>query len=833
MVQQDRFEYKLEVGSLSSEADALYLVRYEIGLARNKVGKAKFILRRTTDSRTIAKDDVVKFYRREIGEITWGDSIFYGRVRGLGKNLKSKNIPLYCLDMLQRIADRKVPTTAWGNTHIVDKEYPVSVTNHASGYNQLFEVDLNESAKVQVPLESVRVLEMKEYVNSGLTETAITTFTGLGSGSVPAQCFRARAGTLRKIWLKGYRAAGAFSSNFRVQIRPDSNGIPSGTNIVQVDYAYSKFGSGAGADDWIEFDLLNNASDPKVLNLVPGQLYWIVCSAVLANGNIFYLDGVASRPQPINRYLTVDTGGGFTASGSVYCLKFGMDFENDWVELEDWMYEVYTDASVQKLRFARWAWGGGDDHYGNIRPYEVPELLKSTGTHKFVRCSFWKGEISYSTVITKWAQDLAGDLYDTLSVSITEPDHKQYCISGKGMKGLQAFELIRKYCPVVVRIYYSTGGAAVLEVRDEKDATDTVWNALSATQKAKRTFTHGHDSPGSSNEVRILDMDVRIEAVGEDGNFIITDERGKAVGMMGDGGLGILDRVGSMAGNLSDGIGFAEGIWETYSTDRMIGYVELSGIDQSVASGPFRQANEIVLLTATKIDIIAQKFAVESVTWSGGIGEKTKILLTFSERILETVSRSKAPGGAVVIPAIVNLMPGTSPFWGDLMDLVKPFTGEYNFGNTFNPQGASDCPAKSPRARGGQGEQAIISVKDLSYIWDNANPYYQICIGTGTPAGVSLGAEIAAVKGADLVMVDSASSGVIGAFFSEADIDLDTTWPLTITEIGLKKSNSDMGPWTAVWAKKIATDGTGDIHHPQIELVPGRGLAVFVRIDVP
>ncbi len=826
MTQQGKYEYKLEIGALSSEVDAIRLQKWSVGLGRNKVSQCKLDLSRTADALTIDVNDRVIFYRREVGDANWGDAFFLGYVKSLG--VTDVDVKLIAPCYLGKLAARTVLRFTWGNTEVVDKDYAVTVSNISSREAKRIYCDLDSGLPAQDPLEVVKVLHLREFVNGGDGTTTIEVKDHVTTTTREvAQMFKAREGTLRKVWVKGYRES-LTTSDLVVAIQAGDT-APDGTDITSARFSQTLFGHGVGNESWVELDMLNTVSDPLKLCLIPGHTYWLVFRMYVdTSGWRYYLRCATESETPCKRLLKTNyEAGGWSKSPSQRSLFYGIDFDGDWRVLDIYDYLLQGDLDPPRLFFLKGDQVGGDGLGTTYFRGVNFDMLYSGQTA--ARVTYWKGKINYATVLDKWAETFASDIYDTLDINITEPADKQFVIHGEACDGMKAFNIMRQYAPIIVRVYYNSVGNVVLEVRDELEPSD--WAAQGATWKNNRTFRHGFDVLANS-AIRILSCQKYKNMVKETDTVAVVDGRGHCVGVQsGVGGhlpscdMGI---IGGVGGDFGDGIGFAVHGYDKLRTIAEGGSMSLSGVDQTYNNGIYRinNANELVKIKSTKVNLDGE-FALQDIKWTGGVGQPTKVAITFADVVYDVLIRNKGMDG------------GTIDFSGGWKPGLTSNLNEPRLGNeTVEGQGSglTDIPHISPSL--GQSVRALndelVHWRDDSYNYD-VTKYYYISIGDGVPAGVNLGNKLAdTLAKAVVVSIGGVNKAVIMARISEADFGLATAWPKILSEVGLATATSIGGARTAVWAKSFGIpQGTYDFWCSRPEMGRDKTIIISLTVGVP
>lgn len=830
MVLQGKYEYKLLTGSKSSEADKIFANNVSVTMPKLDPDTAKVTLARTADSIAVAAGDWVEYYRRLPGEPTWGNTLFYGRV--MKRQVTARTVELDCTGVLGKIKGRTISGAAWGNTHVVDKEYAVALTQSATGALARLSLVLDAGLPAQVPLESLKVLRLREYISAGSSLASINVSNRAGATSQIAGAFTARGGVCRKLWVKGYRS-GAGTTALTVEIQSDYIGAPSGTVIATMTLPYASVPNGAGNEAWFEIDLLRNVANAQVLNLNMGWQYWIVLRvATQDNALDYYFRYAFLAPTPISRVLEQDTGTGWGIIGRDSGLFFALDFGVDWEECvygAGHDYLVQGDIDPPKLFFFKNNVEMGD--IGGISNFSGKTFPILYSGQKLARITYWKGTITYATTIAKWAQAIGSDLYGTLDISITEPTNKQFCIQCENADGLEAFKLLRQFAPLTLRMYKNAAGVVVLEVRDEKAPDLTTWNLYTPTQKARRTFKHGFDT-ATPSEVRIIDDALVDEFIKETATSQVRDGGGGLHGISGTGSLfgGQVAVIGGSGGSSLGAITVSRDIYQTYNTIKRSGTITLAGVDQSVADGPFRSSNEIVQLVDSRTGFNGY-YAVEVLTWSWAVGQPSEVALGLSSTIFAIFIASASPGGPTRMSS--PKVPGTQSKINALKEGIFPSTGRLRAFAEGAGKGVTDAPLAALNQSGitRRAEDGIFYNLDAPFY--DPLKYWWLRIGTGAPAGNNLGAQVAEIMA---LAVTTADGIVLVGHFHHADFSLATAWPQTITEVGIAYSMDEMKTGlTAVWAATIGTpSGAKVIFAEQPEMFPEKRIAAFVRLqEVP
>lgn len=828
MTQQGPYEYKLEIGALSSETDDIFWISGSLAGARNQKQQLTLQLKRTSDALGIDVDNDVRLWRREVGDGSYGNSWFCGFVKRV--TFGDKAVSVTCYSYLGKVESRKVHRKTWGNTHVADKEYAVTVDHTGSRESRRVYCDLDAGLPAQDPLEACRVLNCKEFVNRGSSVTTYNVFdNGGGDDREVAQKFRAREGILRKVWLKGYKRSG---TTVALTIALQAGDIePDGTDITTVTFAAGNVPTGSGSEAWFEIDLLNNVADPKKLNLITGQIYWIVVRMSGVDvGMDYYFRCAADDEGPMGPRLAKSRygGGAWTLSPSQRCMFYGCDFEGDWWTIDKNEYLVQGELDPPRVFFEKLNTLAGDGlGQGDFRGASFGIIYSGQMS---ARVTYWKGKVTYGNILADWARTFASDIFDTLDISITEPANKQFCIHLENAGGLDALKIIRQFCPVVVRFYEDTGGNVVLEIRDELLAETADWNLYTATKKENRSFRHGFDTLADST-VRIISSILFKEMVSESKTTSVVDGRGNTVGVTGSGSmtLGASMIVGGVGGSFGDGIGIAAGGYNLIKTVRTGGRVKLAGVVQSFDEGVLKHANELLRLKNTKVGLDAI-YAVQSYRWSfGPSGTKVDVVLT------DTVYEIIIPGGT----ASGNLDVPDNAFITRLKAQLSPIDGRIKgVGTEGVPAGCSDAPYHAPNFGGGgfapELKDQPVFCRDDAYSYDNTK-YYYCRVGDGVPAGAALGNQLADVLAKVLVAdVGGAQKAVIIARISEADFGLDASWPMNITEMGLGVAASIGAARTDALAKSVGDDAsTFDVFMPEPDMDRDRSVTVIFTVDVP
>jgi len=789
-------------------------------MGQNQPSSATFVLINTTDAMTINEDDQIRFWRREVGDIAWGDTFFLGFVKGVDIDDKEFEIEAKCY--LGKIAGRKLLRFAWGNTEVVDKEYGVQYGHAAFRETTRIYAELDSGDVAQDPLEVLKVLRLQEYVNGGDGTDVFKVYDNGTTDVVLAQMFKAGEGILRKIWVKGYKDNVGSPPNLTVSIQAGGT-EPDGTDITSHTFSSVIIPTSSGNEDWIEFDMLNNVSNPYALNLIPGSTYWIVfkiATPTLSFG--YYFRIVTESEQPRKRVFKSNLlSAGWSRSPSQRSMYFGIDFEGDWLACDKMNYILQNDIDPPTIFFYKADEGAGDGQgVTYFRGQEFDVLFEG---QKSIRATYWKGKMNYTTVLTKWAQAYFSDGYDTLDISITEPGNKQFVIHGENCGGMQAFNLIRQYCPIIVRVYYDSGGNVVLEVRDILEPDD--WAAQPAAWKNNRTFRHGFDALANSN-VRILNLRRKKRMVSEVKTAIALDGRGQCSGAAGDGGMISAGAMGVIGGgSMGDGMGFVAGAYDKIRTVASGGSMSMTGVDQTYNNGIFRNMNELVKVKSTKHGIDGE-YAIQNVQWDGGVEQPTKVSLTFADVIYDVVLR------VGLNDSLVDFSNGLQPFLKSYN--IEPRLGDPTVGGQGS--GCTDLPGIGPSLGSStrQLNEELIHWRDDSYSYV-AGKYYYISVGNSVPAPPDLGNKVAEVlANVKIVDIAGAQKAIMMVRINEADFGFNAAWPHTLTEVGLSTATSIGGAKTAVWAKSFGLPaGTFDFDQPQPVMGRDKTLCAIIIVDVP
>jgi len=816
VTQQGQYEYKLEIGSLSSEVDQIFLKSWKVNEGRDidKYSTATLELIRTADAQTILVGDEVRYWRRIPVEATWGPTFFLGYVTKTSKQAKNNTLTIEAKGYLNKIKGRNICSAEWGNTHIVDEELACNSTN-GLGF------DLDADLAPQVPLERVRFLRMSMYVNSGQrVMTTNVNDSGAGVWRKVAQTFLGQSSLLRKMWVKGYRAAPTTSA-LRVEVRPDNNGVPSATVVTSYDIPAASFGAGAGAASWVEVDLLRHVADPEVLILDDTLWYWLVFSIVTPGANEWYHLSMALKGLPSPSTMVDDVGAGWAASPH-NCLLYALDRECDWSDVEEGLEKDYI--VYQKRLIIQKGIDYGSPGTGKFAGRIKPTILFDG--QKVCRATYWKGTLVYATILDAWAKQVASDIYDILDISVTEPTLKQQCIKVENSDGLAVFRILRQYAPYVCRIYMDASNQIVFEVRDEKPATTTAWNLYSANDKSLRTFEHGDDATLASR-IRIFDLEIEEEIESEVTSMLVMDSGGAVGGIVGVGSIvasGRL-RIGGLGASIGSAIDFGDPFVGPGYMVRLNGRVTLSGIDQSFTQGPFRKPNELIKILALDFGLNNQILAIENITWSGGLRKTTQLEIDLVDTIFERHVPAYHKGG----PGTTYNAPAAKTFSG-VSELLRAsdgraFTSLQQFGVTDTPEAYISKLGMSGRAV----EPVLHTDGGIVY---SPLYYWWISIGTGIPAGGALGNRVAEVQ-ADVKTVGPVT--YLTAKFHPSDLHLASTWPQEIKEIGVRRSSDEMK--TGISNRGAYTlgvpDGSYTIFGPRPLMGPEKRIIVTIKVAAP
>lgn len=845
------YENKLLIGAKSSLTDKLYIKGWGVTDGRNEIPEMEITLADTADAETLTEDMVVEWYRRAVGEATWGDSFFYGYVRAIKKPLRKNEITLQCVGVLGVMFERAIPFAAWGNTHIVDELLAVTLTT-LNGYVQRLTMDLDANLAPQVPLERLRLLLIQEGVWASLTPAVWRVQNIAGTVINVAQSFIARPGEMRKLWLKGYQNNGGNVSDLTIQIQTDNGGVPSGTVAATINSARGNWGVGAGNESWVELDFIGGVGDPSMLQLVTGAMYWIVLSVPTQGPQNWYefrAAGTSDMLPLARRGKDNLNGGAYAVNANKFALYYGFDFEGDWIDL-DYTKGEYTVADAvsgaHTVYFILRQLQAADQigQYSWRREGQVPILY--TG-QKIVRATYWKGQLTYATVFQQWAKAIASDLYATLDISVTEPASKQYCIQLENSNGLDALNTLANNCPAVARVYKSAAGSVTLEVRDARFGITPVWTAIyTAPQRDIRTFYDGRDSPASQSFIRIVDGSVFR-------NFVKKVESA----MFKDMGGNILSAIGSVAGTgkstqlmssfVFDGkgsffnapAGAAESLLGAAITVQTGGDITVEDIDQSMAQGPLRDANQLIYVKISRKGVDGV-FAVKGIRWSGGIGQPTKLEIGFlnPDFAYRAPSLDKVTGvdNSSSLGKLKGTIDGTVGGFGRLRYSADRQKEDGHNSCPQQPAGVTDCPTSGLESIGTAGMSVRADMPIMqrygAHTYLPAKVYF-LQIGTGAPGGGSCGYKIAEVRAKAFTM----ASGfvVLQAQIRRNDIGLARAMPQTITEIGLKYADDYAGTnpvQVGAWSINQVS-GAGDIWGEQPEVLPGRRVTVAIQVTKP
>ena len=111
MEQQVEYENRLDVGGLSTESEDLILRAWEYRESRSCLDPypyAKFMLKATPGSLGILCDSAVKFYRRKVGEESWGIPLFNGYVITPHPLRDNDIVRVTCKGIMGRLRQREV-----------------------------------------------------------------------------------------------------------------------------------------------------------------------------------------------------------------------------------------------------------------------------------------------------------------------------------------------------------------------------------------------------------------------------------------------------------------------------------------------------------------------------------------------------------------------------------------------------------------------------------------------------------------------------------------------------------------------------------------------------
>lgn len=818
--QEDIYEYSIKVGTKESGVDKILLQSWGLTDGRNKNPMMNFTLARTDDAVLLSVDDRVIFYRREIGDAGWGDAFFLGYVKTF--KVTEEKVTVKAMGYLRKMKGRTLLRATWGNTHVVDKEYPVTVTATSLREAKRIYIDLDSGLPAQDPLEICKVLSLKEYCNRGdKTTTIIAKDQSSSTTRLIAQSFQAREGTLRKIWVKGYRTS-TLTSNVVVAIQAGET-EPDGTDITTASFAQTLFGNGAGNEGWVELDMINNVSDPKKLTLVPGNTYWFIIRLAVDTSDLdVYLRCATENAAPVKRQMKSDyEAGGWSKSPSQESLFFGIDFEGDWSIVDKYDYQLHGDLSPPRVYFLKAEEGAGDDPGQTFFKGKHFDILYSG--QNSARITYWKGKISYASLLQTWAQAYASDIYDLLDISITEPDNKQYAIHIEKADAMAAFNLIRQYAPFVVRIYMKSTYEVVLEIRDELEPSD--WAGQWATWKNNRTYRSGFEALANST-VRIIRASRYQNLVKETRSAVCVNNRGGLLGAQGaDGGggsFGAMGVFGGAGGSPSDASGLATSVYDKTKTVAEGGSLVLAGVVQTYDEGVFRNANELIKVKHSKVGLDGE-YAIQKIKWSGGMGIPTKVSLVFVDTVYDVIIPGTGLDGG-----IINLEDN----WKDGFSTDVPALGRISGSGMVDgvSRGTTDAPQmNAPAGQSGdrQVNEEMVFHRDDSYNYDNTK-YYYISVGTGEPSGPSLGNKVGeALASVAVVSIGGVDKATYKVVISAMDIGLASSWPLDITEIGLATAVSIGGAKTDVLAKSIGLpSGTYDVYAPRPSMTYDKSIAI-------
>jgi hypothetical protein len=839
VTQQGRFEYKLTIGAYSSEtAGQLMLKKWRLDEGRviDNYPKAEFSLALNTSSLAIVNEDVVRFWRREYGEATWGPTFFLGTVKKTNTERKDGLVDIEAEGYLGVVKKRSLSSISWGNVHIVDKVYPARIIATGSYLNRLY-AQLDAGSPAQVPLESVKVCILDEMVTAGRSYSTIQVWNFGANNQKVAQQFIGRNSTIRRFWVRGYKNDNTL--NLRVAIQADTNGSPSGADITAYEIPNNKFAIGAGGEAWVEVDLLANVTDPTRLVMSSTENYWLIFSVTAAGSTVYNLKIAETDPKPRFRTMKSSLSGAAWAYFRIQqSLYYAIDFEDDWEELVFGLghdYDVQGDVNAPLLIFYKTDYQLGDP--GGLMYFQGKVFPVLYDGQNLIRVSYWRGYMNYTTVLTYWAQTMASDLYNTLSISITEPATKQFCIQAENADGFAVFKLLRQYGAFYVRIYENAAGQVVLEIRDERVPLLGVWYTIYSTvpEEDARTFVMGLDAPASPDRVRIVDIKSFKELVSSNDISVIKDGHGNIMSVIGTGSIvkAGVSVLGGFGGKLSDGQAFNTILEALRHTVREGGRVILSGTDQTMALGVFRLSNELVMLTDSVQGWNQKLFAVQGIKWTGGGKATTRVELTFSDTVFTVFTDTESPGGPSLPPG--NLT-GRDNIFGKLRGgLGSGFAvGPDGRGKgSFSLQGATDAPARATSLSGlSMRASEIIFHADPTVVHTNTK-FWWIRMGTGTPPGGgshALGAQVLEVIAKYQVM---GPWTYLTAVVRPADVvPWRGVWPKVISEVGLAWSEDEIKTGlTAVSAYSIGVpSGSKDIFGPQPELGPDKAIFVTLKI---
>jgi len=846
-----KYQYKVLVGAKSTETDSLFLKSWKLTDGRNEIPEMEMQFSDTTDAESILEDQVVEMYRREAGEGSWGDSCFIGTVRSINKPLRESLVIVRAEGYLGNVFERTIPNAGWGNTHVVDQAIGVDFTL-TSGAIIRQSVELDNNLPPQVPLERLRYLMVQEGIwwCSGAW-VAFTIYDTGGTSRKVAQQFMAHSGELRKFWVKGYQNAGN-AADLIVEVQTDTAGVPSGTVVSTYTVPKASFGVGVGNESYVEIDLLTHVADPTTLRMMPGQIYWLVLRASAAGANnYYYIRATDTTCGPNNtRMKTSVNGAAYALDANSASLIFMMDFESHWVDLDmtrgEYMVETLKNNNntiffVRKTLLANDVGG-----QFNWNKWAVQAPILYTG-QKLVRATYWKGTMTYATVLQKWADAVISDITSTISISITEPATKQFCIVLENATGLDALKSMLQYCPVVVRIYKTAAGVITMEIRDALAPTPAVWtSAYTLAQRDARTFYDGRDTT-TQGYIRIADGSVFRNLVKKVETVILKDAAGNILSgvgsILGSGKSTFQSAISILGGTgagLTSPVQGGSYCIETALTVEIGGNITVEGIDQSMATGPFRHANELCYVYISRKGVGTTIYAINGMQWSGGVGKPTKLILAFINQQWTNrfVSTDKTIGFMVngSLEKLKVLPSGSTLTQGRVKAGVSRNSLDGKMTNRLEPAGATDCPTSGLEDIGTAGislrADMPIMHRDATHTYLPAKVYY-LQLGTGTPGGGVLGYKVAEI----VAQAVQLSSGfvVIQGKFRRDDFNLASSWPLTITEFGLGYADDNFKTgFTQVGAYTVGSPGAGkSTFGIQPEVIPGRRVTVIIQVTKP
>lgn len=842
MTVQGKYEYKLTIGAYSSEtAGQLRLKKASIreGRSIRDFPKAQFDIHMTASALAIANEDVVRFWRREVGEATWGACFFRGIVTRTVQKRRYNEVSILAEGYMRELGKRSLPFIAWGNTHIVDKTYLIHRYLSGSNLTRLW-VNLDAGLPAQVPLESVRYLRLEEMVTGGSSDGLITVYNVAANNRREiAQQFMARNGELRKIWVKGYVTA-AGTQALKVAIQIDVGGAPSGVDITSYNLPSTAFGIGAANEGWAQIDYLANVTDPLKLVLQSGQPFWLVLSLANADATVYDLRYAIANPTPTLRTMkTALNGAAWAYNAAEQSLFYAIDYEGDWHECSlgyGHDYDVAGAVDPPLLIFYKTDHLAGElsgTYY--FQGVTFPVLFEAQA---LVRVSYWKGTITYATVVTKWAQTLLSDLYNALDVSITEPANKQYCIQAEAVDGFAIFELMRQYAPMYARIYENAAGQVILEVRDERAPLDAVWNAIYAAgaERDSRTFVNGLDSPASPDRVRIVDFETYTELLSNTDVHVIKETVGNIVSVVGSGSVirSGLSMMGGFGSKLVDSQAFADLLQTEGHTTRAGGRVVLSGIDQTMAREVFRYANQLLKLTDSKNGWAAKIFAIGFISWTMGGKGVSRVEIEFVDQVLTVYTPDETPAGPWGGGGVYDQADGMFQRLKGGLSAGFKSGADRRSTSSMVAGGVTDAPTSEISLAATSKRATEILLHEDATVTYNASKVWWIRMGTGTPPGgpaKALGAQVLEVPASYHLASGWAH---LTAMVHPADVlPWRGAWPQVLTEVGIAWSNDiAKAGLTAVGAYSLGVpSGAKDIFAPPPELGPDRKIAVTIKIS--